>query len=252
MASLGTLVAGAAHELNNPSYSIQLNAEYFSRLWKEIAPLLDQYALTDKDFEITGLPYEESKKEVEKLIKGLLEGSNRIKTIIDKLANFSRIKDTISNQAVDINKVIRSALDSLHDQIEKATKYFSIELGEGIPHCYGSFERLAEVFINLIRNAYQALPDETHGISISTAYDKENRQIAVKIKDEGVGIPPGNVKHILDPFFTTKERGIGLGLSICYQIIKDHRGDIHFDSLPGTGTTVTVILPVETSAGEEK
>jgi signal transduction histidine kinase/WD40 repeat protein/streptogramin lyase/GTPase SAR1 family protein len=252
MAGLGTLVAGVAHELNNPSYRIQLNAEYFSRLWKEIAPLLDRYALTDKNFEITGLPYEESKKEVEKLIKGLLEGSNRIKTIIDKLANFSRIKDTISNQAVDINKVIRSALDSLHDQIEKATKYFSIELGEGIPHCYGSFERLAEVFINLIRNAYQALPDETHGISISTAYDKENRQIAVKIKDEGVGIPPGNVKHILDPFFTTKERGIGLGLSICYQIIKDHRGDIHFDSLPGTGTTVTVILPVETSAGEEK
>jgi two-component system sensor histidine kinase ChiS len=252
MAGLGTLVAGVAHELNNPSYRIQLNAEYFSRLWKEIAPLLDRYALTDKNFEITGLPYEESKKEVEKLMKGLLEGSNRIKTIIGKLANFSGIKDTIPKQAVDINKAIRSALDSLQDQIEKATKNFSIELDEEIPCCYGSFARLEEVFNNLIRNACQALPDETHGIFISTAYDREKWQIAVKIKDEGVGIPPGNLKHILDPFFTTKESGLGLGLPICYQIIKAHSGDIRFETQPGTGTTVTVILPVEPPTGEEK
>ena len=254
MASLGILVAGVAHELNNPAACIKLNAEYFSRVWKEIIPVLDQYAQTNEDFDITDLPYEKSKKEVEKLMNGLQEDSNRIQTIIEELTNFSRKEDSPGKQAVEINKVIQSAVNLTHNLVKKSIKHFSYELEKGLPLIYGSSRRLEQVFINLIRNACQALRDNTQGLHISTTYDKEKKQILVKVKDEGVGIEAENLECIMDPFFTTKTsgEGVGLGLSISFNIIQEHGGKINFESKPGKGTTVSVTLPVEPLPGEEK
>ena len=108
--------------------------------------------------------------------------------------------------------------------------------------------------INLIQNACQAITDNKQGISISTAYDYESKQIAIKVKDEGKGIEEQDLKYIMDPFFTTKRSGggTGLGLSISYQIIQDHGGSINFESKPGKGTTVFVYLPVEPLKGKKK
>jgi polar amino acid transport system substrate-binding protein len=101
--------------------------------------------------------------------------------------------------------------------------------------------------INLIQNACQALPDNNRGIYISTAYDQNNSNIVVTIRDEGVGMPPETVEHIMDPFFTTKHDagGIGLGLSISSRIVEEHGGTLRFSSEPGAGTTATITLPIE-------
>jgi ligand-binding sensor domain-containing protein/signal transduction histidine kinase len=247
MASLGTLVKGVSHELNNPAALIKMTSEFFAEAWKEILPILDEYAWKNTGFEITGLPYNESKKEIENLLTGLLEGSNRIKTIIAELKILSEKEDAQDKKKIDINQVIETSVHLTQSMINKATRQFSCELAYDLPHLCGNFQRLGHVIINLIKNACQALPDNTRGVYISTIYDKENNGVIIHVKDEGAGIEEKDLKYIMDPFFTTKRdiKGIGLGLAISKQIIQDHGGHINFETTPGKGTTVSVYLPVE-------
>ncbi len=254
MAALGTLVAGIAHELNNPVAFIKMNAEFFAKAWEEIASILDEYAINKTDIEITGLPYHESKKEMEKLINGLIEGSERIIRIIDGLRTFSKKDDPASKGIININKVVEVAINLTHNLVKNATINFSCNLEDGLPGIYGNFQRLEQVLINLIQNACQALPDKNRGIFISTNYDKQTQRVLIKVKDEGVGIDTQTIKYITDPFFTTKRDSgcIGLGLSISYQVVQEHGGEINFESVPGQGTTVSVYLPVKPLKAETK
>ncbi|MCK4762998.1 MAG: GHKL domain-containing protein [Candidatus Aminicenantes bacterium] len=253
MVSVGTLVSGVAHELNNPAGTIMLNAEFFSKAWKDIVPILDRVNTSKGDYEIAGLPFNESKEEINQLIPDLLNNAHRIKNIIEELKEFSRKEDSPVKQPMEINKVIQASINLTNNMIKKATKNFSWESEEILPEISGSFQRLEQVFINLIQNACQSLSDNTHGIYISTGYDNEKNEIIVKIKDEGEGIEEKDLKKITDPFFTTKRSngGTGLGLSISFQIIKDHGGSINFESKKGKGTTVSVRLPI-TPLKEEK
>ncbi|MCU0285721.1 MAG: ATP-binding protein [Acidobacteria bacterium] len=246
MATVGTLLSGVAHELNNPTAYIKMNSEFFNKAWKDIVPILDQYAQTHIDYKIAGLLFKDSKEDIRKLIIGLMEGSVRIKNLIDELKIFSRKEDPLKKEAVDINRVIRSSIDLIRHDIGKATNNFSYQLGEGLPVIYGNSQRLERVFINLIENACQALTNNIQGIFISTMYDITASQVLIKVKDEGRGIDEKNLKHITDPFFTTRREsgGIGLGLWISLQIVQEHGGTIKFGSTPGEGTTVFVQLPV--------
>lgn len=247
MAALGTLVAGVAHELNNPVSFIKMNAEFFAKAWEEISTILDEYAKYNTGLEITGLPYHDSKKEMEKLISGLLEGSNRISRIINGLRTFSKKDDPSNKQIININKVIEAAINLTRNLIKNATNCFSYELMDSLPDIYGNFQRLEQVVINLIQNACQALSEKSQGIFISTTFDKQTQRVVIKVKDEGVGIDTQIIKYITDPFFTTKRDSgcIGLGLSISYQVVKEHGGEIDFESIPNQGTTVSIYLPVK-------
>ncbi|MCU0285719.1 MAG: ATP-binding protein [Acidobacteria bacterium] len=246
MASLGALLSGVAHELNNPAAVVKLNSEFFAKAWKDIVPILDHRAHNNIDFEIGGLRYKDSKEDIEKLIPGLLDGSNRIKVIIDDLKIFSRKEDASKMEEIDLQKVIRSSINLTQHIIKKSTHNFSFENGERLPFIHGNFQRLEQIFINLIQNACQALTDNTQGIFISAAHDEIGSQVVIKVKDEGIGIDEKDLKYITDPFFTTKRDtgGVGLGLSISLQIIQEHGGTMNFESRPGKGTTVFIQLPV--------
>jgi PAS domain S-box-containing protein len=245
MASLGKLVSGVAHEINNPVSIIMSKAEAFSTVWKSIAPVLDRYEQDNKNFSIAGLSYKDIKGRLDESLNGLIGSSIRIKNIIQELSDFSRPEDPLSREAVDINKVIRSSLNLTNNMIKKATNKFSFEPKDNLPVVWGNYQRLERVFINLIRNACQALPDNSRGIYISTSYDNETNRIEAKVKDEGVGIDKENLKHISELFFTTKRTtgGTGLGLSISQQIIQEHGGKIEFESQVNKGTMVSVFLP---------
>ncbi|MCU0290151.1 MAG: HAMP domain-containing histidine kinase, partial [Acidobacteria bacterium] len=129
--------------------------------------------------------------------------------------------------------------------------HFKVELGQGLSPVCGNYQRLEQVFINLIQNACQALPDDSRGIYISSSFDDNKNEIIVQVKDEGVGIDAKHMKYITDPFFTTRieNGGTGLGLSISMKIVTDHGGSMKFESKVGVGTTVFVHLPVK-SPGE--
>ena len=250
MATLGILVSGVAHEINNPNNFIMLNAKILSRVWDDITPVLEEYYKTHGEFLLAGMPYTKAHQRIGRLISGISEGAQRIQKIVQGLKDFARQEGGELDQSVDINDVVRSAVLIVGNLIKKSTDHFSVRYGEGLPNIKGNFQQLEQVVINLITNSCQALSDRERGIFVSTSYDRGSESIVLEVRDEGIGISPENLKHILDPFFTTKRDsgGTGLGLSVSYRIIKDHGGDMSFSSKLGKGTTVRVKLPVEPSS----
>jgi C4-dicarboxylate-specific signal transduction histidine kinase len=245
MVSLGTLVSGVAHEINNPSTFIMSNAPILQKVWKSLQPRLDEYCETRGDFPIGNLSYMEIRDTIPTLLSGILEGAQRIKRIVSELTDFARQKPPELKEKVDINVVVRSALTLLANLIKNKTDRFSADYGKDIPSFRGSSQRIEQVVINLVVNACQAMRDRSEGLSVSTSYDRASDCILLQVRDEGIGIPQEDLPHICDPFFTTKRdlNGTGLGLSISSRIIDDHGGTMTFHSTPGQGTTVTVTLP---------
>ena len=246
MATLGILVSGVAHEINNPNNFIMLNAKILSRVWDDITPILEEHYKSQGDFTLAGMPYTKAHSRIAQLIAGISEGAERIQKIVQNLKDFARQDRGDLDQPVDINAVIRSAVLIVSNLIKKSTDRFSVEYGENLPRIRGNFQQLEQVIINLITNSCQALPNKERGIIVSTSFDRDSKHIIVKVQDEGIGIPSENLKHILDPFFTTKRDsgGTGLGLSVSYSIVKNHSGDLNFTSESGKGTTAIIRLPV--------
>jgi PAS domain S-box-containing protein len=247
MVAVGTLVSGVAHEINNPNNFIMLNSPLLLEAWESAMPILDEYYRENGDFILGGIKYSQARENLPKLFSGILGGAKRINQIVEELRSFVREESPDLNQSVDINAVIKSAISLVSSMIKKSTGRFLIEYGDSLPEIKGNFQRLEQVMINLIQNACQSLMDNQSGIFVSTSYDREMDNIVAEIRDEGGGILPENLSHITDPFFTTKRDsgGLGLGLSISSRIVKEHGGNISFNSQSGKGTTVQILLPVK-------
>jgi PAS domain S-box-containing protein len=247
MIALGTLVSGVAHEINNPNNFIIMNTPLLLELWQKICPILERYYETSGDFSIKGFHYWELKRDVPELFEGIINGAKRIKNIVKDLKGFARRETDAVNQNVDINEVVKTAVNLLSTMIEKSTRHFSVHYGKDIPGFKGNFQRLEQVLVNLIQNSCEALPDKEKGIFISTDFEEQTGLITVKLVDEGIGIESQQVKYIMDPFYTTRREsgGTGLGLSISAAIINRHGGSLSFDSQPGKGVTATITIPVQ-------
>ncbi len=254
MATLGILVSGVAHEINNPNNYILLNGKILSRAWNDVAPILEKYYQEHGDFSLAGMAYSKAHKKIGQLIGGISEGAKRIQKIVQSLKDFARQEREDIQQQVDINSVVESAIVIINNLIKKSTHNFSVQYGQDIPNIRGNFQQLEQVVINLITNSCQALPDQDRAITVVTEYDADAHRVRLRVTDEGPGISEENLKRILDPFFTTKRDagGTGLGLSISYNIAKDHGGKLDFNSEPGKGTTVTLSLPVDYQVKTER
>jgi two-component system NtrC family sensor kinase len=247
MISLGTLLVGMAHEINNPNNFILLNSEFLSTVWQDLLPILDRYVEANGDFLLAGMAYSESRDKISKSITDIVDGSRRIKNLISELKNFTRPEHSLLTDDVDINEVVKSAISLVANQIRLCTRRFTVNYGKKLPLIPGNVQRLQQVVFNLLLNSCQALTDTKQRIFISTARSKDRRHVEVVVKDEGSGIPADLLKRVWDPFFTTKreQKSSGLGLFICDNVIRSHHGNIVITSKPGRGTTVTVHLPIE-------
>jgi len=245
MATLGILISGVAHEINNPVGFIKLNSKILFDAWNDILPTLQTYNDEYEELYLAGMPFEYARQSLPKLLKGIHEGSERITGIVDNLKDYSRQTPLNMAGKVDINQALDASLILLNNSINKSTKALQVMKSENIAGFRGDTRSVEQVLINLIQNACQALPDNDKSIVIKTYAD--NGYVVFSIRDEGVGIPPENFKHIRDPFFTTKRHqgGTGLGLSISERIIEDHRGIMEIDSEVGKGTAITLKFPVE-------
>jgi two-component system NtrC family sensor kinase len=251
MSGLGQMVAGVAHEINNPVNFIHGNLTYINRYFQEIwglielyqnchcsSPKIDEYIeQIDLEFIFADLP---------KVLHSMKIGTERIQSIVLSLRNFSRL-DESEQKAVDIHEGIENTLVILNHRIKNKVEILKKYDHLPLIACYPS--QLNQVFMNIIANALDAMFEaeiEKKQLEITTE-KSENRQIKVRIKDNGKGIPAEVKDKLFDPFFTTKPvgKGTGLGLSICYQIIEKHQGEIEVISEPGWGTEFTIALPLK-------
>ncbi|MEM6263869.1 MAG: ATP-binding protein [Bacteroidota bacterium] len=251
MASLGQLTAGIAHEINNPINFISGNISPLRRDLEDIQHLLEQYqeAVKGGELEQQFASLNESAdlefvlEEIRDLLFGIEEGTVRTTEIIKGLRNFSRL-DESSLKDFDIHQGLDSTLvllnNKLKDRVTVEKSYGELPLLEGFPG------KINQVLMNVLNNAIQAIPSDEKGhIQLTTRQLEE--EIEVEIQDSGKGIPEEQIGKIFDPFFTTKEvgEGTGLGLSISKGIMEQHQGDIFVKSEEGTGTTITLRLPIK-------
>lgn len=246
MVSLGTLVSGVAHEINNPNNFIMLNVPILEKAWNSVLPILDEHMLISGDFSLGAMKYSRLRESIPSLLKGIMDGSERIKNIVGELKDFSRKEPPDMDQTVNINHVIKAAVLLTSNLINKSTTNFSIDYGVGIPPVRGNFRRLEQVLINLIENACQALTDKEQYIRVKSGFVSEEGSVILAVEDSGCGMNEKIIRAIKDPFFTTKRHsgGTGLGLSVSNKIIIHHGGTLSFRSATGIGTIAEIRLPM--------
>lgn len=246
LASVGTLVSGVAHEINNPITSVMLNVPVFKKLWTAVTPIVDDYCRKDDQLRVGGMTYAQLRERIPMLLTHIEEASQRVKNIVSDLKEFARPAPNEMNDQVDLNLVVKKAVGLVSNMIKKATDHFTVQYQENLPLVTGNHQRIEQVLINLLVNACQSLPDTSRAIWVSTGLDADAGLAWVEIEDQGVGMNAALVERIKDPFFTTKREngGTGLGLAISDKIVRDHNGFLKFDSQVGKGTTVRVKIPV--------
>ncbi|MGD1937767.1 MAG: sensor histidine kinase [Cyanophyceae cyanobacterium] len=269
MSSLGQLVAGIAHEVNNPVNFVHGNLQYLHDYWGSALELISLYEdnFTElppelqQEIEDIDLPF--IQEDMEKILNSMDLGTLRIRDIVLSLRNFSRLDEAIQ-KCVDIHDGIDSTLMILHHRLKASSDRPEIQLQKNygdLPLVVCHPGPLNQVFMNLLSNAIDALEEFSRGrspqdlkrhpntIEISTKHcpDATPPSVVIEIQDNGPGIKDGAGLKLFDPFFTTKPvgKGTGLGLSISYRIITDqHQGKLDYRSAPGEGTTFVVEIPV--------
>lgn len=243
--SLGILVAGVAHEINNPNQFIMSNADLVTGFWKDIRIVLDEYYDINGDFSINGFPYIELRNKVPGYLIGLTEGAQRIDKIVRDLKSYSRNEEIETRVRVNLNNIVEASINLCFNLIKNSTDNLSVSLYEQLPGVMGNPQRLEQVIINLIQNACKALEHRTDELIISSFFNKDENVVEIIVEDKGVGIPQENLKKLCLPLFTTNREkgGTGLGLSVSKGIVEEHNGQLLFKSKPGEGTTVLLSLP---------
>jgi signal transduction histidine kinase len=255
MSSLGQMVAGVAHEINNPINFIHGNLEYANEY---IINLLNLLRLYQQEYpqpteaiaeEIAEIELDFLTEDLLKLLESMKIGSERIRQIVLSLRNFSRL-DEAQMKLVDIHEGIDNTLLILNSRLKQGIEVIK-NYGQ-LPEieCYPA--QLNQVFMNILVNAIDALEESGDNskkskipqILIQTQ-KLDSSQILVRICDNGPGISPAIQSKLFDPFFTTKEpgKGTGIGLAICYQIVEKHRGKIEVISSLGGGAEFAIALP---------
>jgi signal transduction histidine kinase len=245
-ASLGRLVAGIAHEINNPIQFIHGNMTFLTEAFTEALPLLDAHRAVHPELRLARLDYPVFRRQVPVLLRDMADGAERIGEIVRELRTFARRDPGPLDEEVDLGEVVRSSVRLLHNQL----KHFRVEedLAADLPLLRGNVAQLQQVVVNTLQNAFQALPgDGTGRIAIRARVEQGGAQVRLSIEDNGAGIPPEIRDRIFDPFFTTKQSsgGTGLGLSIIEGIIQQHGGQIELESQVGKGTVFHFILSVK-------
>jgi two-component system NtrC family sensor kinase len=239
LAALGTLAAGVAHEVNNPLSYVSSNLNFIAEGMAELLGVLEKPAGA-----LDPAPLKRSVKELADALAEAREGTARILRVVGDLKNFARDDDP-SQGAADVARVLEGAISLANPEL-KYRACLVKQLSE-VPLVRGSEARLGQVFLNLLINAAQAIPEGAPDKNrVEVRLRQDDGKVLVEIQDTGTGIPPEILERIFDPFFSTKPRGIGtgLGLSICKDILTRIGGDISVESTMGQGSCFRVSLPV--------
>ena len=262
MASLGQLVAGIAHEINNPINFVNSGADVLQTIWQDMQTIMGLYDDLDRvqdpmsirrileDVKVLKkeMEYHEMQEDVANTLADIRHGAERTIEIVKGLRTFSRTDESIS-VLTDLHECLDSALIILKNQYKNRIE-IQKNYADKLPLIPCRAGQINQIFMNIIANAIHAIPEKGI-IKLTTALEGE--YVVVKIQDSGAGIPKIVLDKIFDPFFTTKPvgKGTGLGLSISHSIIQEHGGGIKVISQEGEGATFVITLPLEPPKKDE-
>lgn len=249
MASVGTLAAGVAHEINNPLCALMGNLEFVA---DDLEQLLRDMSAGEAESPASGGTLARL-FEIQRPLNEARDAAERVRMIVRDLKAFSR-SDEETRGPVDVHRVLDASIRMAENEIRHHARLLKL-YGE-VPLVEGNEARLSQVFLNLLVNAAHAVPEghvDRNEIRVETKLRGPDR-VVVEVRDTGTGIPTQALPRIFEPFFTTKPIGVGtgLGLAICHRIVTTLGGEMEAESQPGVGTTIRAIFRVATSKAREQ
>ncbi len=246
MAALGQIIAGVAHEINNPNNFIYFNLPILRKYIEAITPLLEQHLEKEPDLTILNMPFEVFREDVFKLLENMEHGSKRITGIVSDLKSYVRGDEEESWKAEHVEQAIERVMTLVGKQVRKMVRRFDVDIADGLPAVSMNVGRIEQVLVNLLINAGQAADKEQSWVKLSARLAGERKRwVELRVEDNGAGIPEDKLEQVFEPFFTSKgrEQGTGLGLSISQRIVEEHGGRLQVESKLGQGACFTVLLP---------
>ncbi|MBW2090082.1 MAG: PAS domain-containing protein, partial [Deltaproteobacteria bacterium] len=250
LASIGVLVSGIAHEINNPNNYISVNIPILRDYINTVIPIIDEYAEKHPDLEILHMSYAEFREDIIELLDNIQYGSRQIKSIVKDLKVFSKPDQDKPIEKIDLKPMFEKVVAFCRNKIGKTVKTFAVDIPENLPEMLIDRKPLEQILINLLinsANAFDKPADENSRVDLVVSMDdsKEN-QLIIEVSDNGRGMDEKILEKIFDPFFTTNpsEEGTGLGMYIVHNLTEKIGGRIQVESKLGEGSKFTVILDI--------
>jgi len=245
MEALGTLVAGVAHEINNPINLILFNLPLLEKMWQDLMPVLESHISKAPEKKIGGLLPSFVKENLPRLISDMEMAANRVARIVSGLKGFARKSNPAEKWDIEVNKAVNNAARLASATIKKSKTVMEMDLAAELPLLRANLQNLEQVVLNLIINALESIRHDHGKVRITTKFIEKEKSVTIEVSDNGRGVNPEVAEKIFDPFVTDRQTagGTGLGLSVTYNLVKAHDGDITFKTKPGQGTKFTITLP---------
>ena len=247
LASLGMLVSGIAHEINNPNNFIMFNIPVLRRYLEIALPIVKSHAAAHADFTPFGMSFEEYERDLFELTDSIQKGSERIKNIVSELKDFSYLGDQIEAAWENPEQTIAQAIRFSRVHVKERVNRFDVNIPEDLPDALFEARGLEQVIVNILINAAQAADKEDSWVKLNVGVEHEETEkpyLVIEIKDNGCGIDENGMTRIFDPFYHHQAPGVGtgLGLYVCHNLIEKMGGSIEVNSRVGKGSTFRVML----------
>jgi len=250
MAALGILISGIAHEINNPNSFISFNIPILKDYIDVMLPILDDYSTKHKDSEFVGMSYSEFREDLIKLLLNMEHGSQRINKTVSHLKEFASAQKGKEFESTDLTSIIDKSVELCKNKVNKLVKSFEIKLFKTPLNISTIPQSLEQILINLLINAAQSVDKEDSFVKMVVQVGNQNNLEVVHIDviDNGCGIEQDNMSNIFKPFYSTKNKeiGLGLGLNITKKLADDIGGNIEVKSDLGVGSRFRLTLPIYT------
>jgi len=248
LASIGVLVSGIAHEINNPNNYISVNIPILRDYIKTVIPIIDEYAEKHPDLKVLHMPYAEFREDIFELLDNIQHGSTQIKSIVKDLKVFSKPERDKPTEKIDLKPMLEKVVALCWSKIRKTVKTLNVNIPENLPEILIDSRLLEQILTNLLINAANAFDkpfNENSQIDLVVSMDKsKENHLIIEVSDNGRGMDEKTIEKIFDPFFTSNpsEEGTGLGMYIVHNLIEKIGGRIQVESKLGEGSKFTLIL----------
>ena len=245
METLGTLVAGVAHEINNPVNLIMYNIPLLKKIWVDFLPILMERKQWEPERKFGGFAYDFLADNLDQLVADMEMAAHRIAKTVSDLKNYSRQSNVAEKLPLQANNAVKNALRLAQSTLRKSDVNIKLNLADDLPDIEGNLQSIEQIILNITINAIHAVNHNRGEIEITTGLRIKDGMVYIRITDNGRGISPAIADKIFLPFVTDKqsEGGTGLGLSVTYSLVKANDGVIDFETSRGRGTSFNVYLP---------